>query len=60
VKRVDVVTTVQQAVGNSNGQHGIVGECAVRCEQLKVHRLRTTMFVDRADHVSGNGAEHLQ
>ncbi|WP_434422162.1 hypothetical protein [Nannocystis pusilla] len=49
---------VEQAVGDREGHHGVVGEAAVRLEQGEFGALDVGPLVDRADDVPGDRGDH--
>jgi hypothetical protein len=49
---------VEQAVGQGDGQHRVVGEAAAGVEEREVGRLDVDVLVDRPDDVSGDSAQH--
>ena len=51
---------MEEAVGQGDGQHRVVGEPAERVEERELGRLDGPGLVDRADDVPGDGTEHRE
>jgi len=55
---VSVLLVSQERMRRRDGEDGIVGEATPAREEREVRLLDPGVFVDRADHITGDGTEH--
>lgn len=54
-----IIPIMQDSTRHGDGEHGIIGEAALRMEEREVLRLDRAVLINGPDDVARNGADHV-